>query len=834
MKADRWQKVRELLCDALEVAPEARSAFLDSACGADSALRREVESLLSSQGKLHSSFLHSPAIIATTFPPGTRLGSYSIISLLGVGGMGEVYRARDSKLGRDVALKVLPPKTAANPDRLKRFKREARAVAALNHPHIVTIFSVEQSNRTHFLTMELVEGVPLSQLIPESGLPLESLFEISSAMAEALAAAHEKGIVHRDLKPANVMVDKKGGVKILDFGLAKVGGLNWDWNKNSESPEQPATAPDLRLETQTQAGAVMGTLPYMSPEQLLSQPVGPRSDLFSFGAVLYEMSTGHPPFSGETSTAFISSILGSVPPALTNLRADVPLGLEKIVDRCLAKEPHQRYESARELLDALAKLRSEIMGGQHGATTGRVIQDSVAVLPFTNMSPDPESEFFADGITEEIINALAQIEQLHVAARTSSFSFKGKQVDLRVIGERLSVRSVLTGSVRKSDGHLRITVQLQNVADGYQLWSERYDREMKDVFAIQDDIARSIVNRLKVTLEGDRLGPLVKAGTNNLEAYQLYVKGRALMGKRGAAILRALESFKQAVALDGAYAQAWAGLADCYTLLDFYGFSRPDIGTLRCKDAAQRALTLDPSLPEAHSAMALVCLLYDRNFPDAEREFLLALELNPRYVQARAWYAFFYLQLAVGRLEEGISEAKLALESDPLSGYANAGVGICYFNAGMYAEALPMFERALELDPDSFLAGYFRFCTLHLTRRFEEAVASAQEVLMMSGRHGGTMAHFVAMYSDWGKRSEAEALYAELDARMRREYVPPSAVVAASHALGLQEEALAQIREAIQIRDPFRHLTFSKYFPYGARLHQDARCGELLRASGFD
>jgi tetratricopeptide (TPR) repeat protein len=357
---------------------------------------------------------------------------------------------------------------------------------------------------------------------------------------------------------------------------------------------------------------------------------------------------------------------------------------------------------------------------------------------------------------------------------------------------------------------------------------------MKDVFAIQDDIARSIVNRLKVTLEGDRLGPLVKAGTKNLEAYQLYVKARALMGKRGAAILRALGSFKQAVALDEAYAQAWAGLADCYTLLDFYGFSRPDVGTLKSKDAAQRALTLDPSLPEAHSAMALVCLLYDRNFPDAERELLVALELNPRYVQARAWYAFFYLQLGAGRLEEGITQAKLAVESDPLSGYANAGVGICYFNAGMYSEALQMFERALELDPDSFLAGYFRFCTLHLTERFEEAVARAQEVLMMSGRHGGTMANLIAMYSDWGKRSEAEALYAELNARLRQEYVPPSGVVTASHALGLQEEALGQIRDAVQIRDPFRHLTFSKYFPYGARLHQDARCGELLRASGFD
>src|SRR6516165_4614170 len=308
MTPERWQKIRDVLCDALEVAPEQRSAFLDGACVADPDLRSEVESLLSSQGKVPSSFLQSPPITSTTLMPGTKLGPYSISSLLGVGGMGEVYRAHDSKLGRDIALKVLPSKTAANPDRLKRFQREARAVAALNHPHIVTIFSVEQSNRTHFLTMELVEGVPLSHLIPESGLPLEQLLEISIATAEALAAAHEKGIVHRDLKPANVMVDKKGRVKILDFGLAKVGGLNWEWNDELDSPDQQAKAPDMLPETQTRAGAVLGTLPYMSPEQLQAQPVGPRSDLFSFGTVLYEMTAGHPPFSGKTSTAFIASI----------------------------------------------------------------------------------------------------------------------------------------------------------------------------------------------------------------------------------------------------------------------------------------------------------------------------------------------------------------------------------------------------------------------------------------------------------------------------------------------------------------------------------------------
>lgn len=357
---------------------------------------------------------------------------------------------------------------------------------------------------------------------------------------------------------------------------------------------------------------------------------------------------------------------------------------------------------------------------------------------------------------------------------------------------------------------------------------------MKDVFEVQEEIARTIAERLKVTFEGGGHEPLVRAGTKNLEAYQRYVKGRSLMSKRGAAIPRALEYYKEAVALDAEYAQAWAGLADCRTLLCFYGFAHPETGMPKCKDAAQRALMLDPSLPESHSATALAYLLYDRNFSEAERELRHALELNPRYVQARIWYAFFYLQLAVGHIEEGLAQAKLALESDPLSGYASAGVGICYFNARRYAEALRMLEQALELDPDSFLAAVFRHCTLHLTGRFEEAATRAQEVLTMSGRHPGTMAFLIATFCDWGKTAEAETIYMELTARARREYVPPSALVTASHALGLEEEALSQIRQAVQISDPYRHLVFSKYFPYGERLHANGRCRELLRKAGFE
>lgn len=405
--------------------------------------------------------------------------------------------------------------------------------------------------------------------------------------------------------------------------------------------------------------------------------------------------------------------------------------------------------------------------------------------------------------------------------------------DLRIVGERLNVRRVLTGSVRRSRTRLRVTAQLQNVGDGYQLWSERYDRNVTDIFTIQDEIARSIVDRLKVTLEGQRPEPLVKTATKNLEAYELYLKGRALLSKRGSAIPRALGCFKQAVELDTEYALAWAGLADCYTLLDFYGFARPEAGVPKGKNAAQRAVTLDPSLSEAHCAKACAWLLYERDFPEAEREFLLSLELNSRNVQARDWYAFFYLQLAIGRMEEGIFQAKLALESDPLSGYAYSLMGMTYLNAGKFDDATESLERALELDPDCFLGQWSLQNTLHLRGWSEKSVAQGEQVLTMSGRHPGAMATLAATFVDWGKTSEAEAIYFELMARVRREYVQPSHLAVAAHAVGRQEETLGHIQHAIEIGDPYL-LLLSKYFPYGARLHRDAQCRKLLRKAGLD
>ena len=825
MTPEMWQWVRELLHDALSLAPNERRIFLDRTCLSNESLRREVESLLSADKKICSNFLEAPALTCTTLARGARLASYEILSLLGTGGMGEVYRASDLKLGREVALKVLPLAMASNPDRLNRFQREARAVAALNHPHIVTVHSVEEAEGRHFLTMELVEGVPLNQLIPNGGLPLDKFFELAIAMADALTAAHEKGIVHRDLKPANIMVDNRGSVKILDFGLAKMDGIA-DGNDNVD-PHKPESF-EMTSETQTRASTVMGTLPYMSPEQVQGHPATLRSDLFSLGVVLYEMTVGQPPFTGVDSTAVIFSIVEFSPLPITGLRADVPLGLEKIVEKCLAKNPSDRYASARELLGALEAVYRKITYGQHATETGSSVQDSVAVLPFVNMSTDPESEFFADGITEEITNALAQIQQLRVAARSSAFSFKGKHIDLRIIGERLNVRAVLSGSVRRSGGRLRITAQLQEVADGFQLWSERYDRKMEDVFAIQDEIARSIVDRLKITLEQERLQSVVRAATKNPEAYQLYLKARALLYRRGGAVSHAAECFDRAVRLDPDYAEAWAGLADCYTVLGYLGIAHPDACMPMGMEAARRAVALNSSLAEAHSALAMACLEGAWDEVEAESEFLRALELNPKYLQARDWYAYFCLQLAQGRLEEGVTQAKLALECDPLSSYANAMVGFTCCSAGKYEEAVDACQRAVELDSESLVARLAHHISLHLSLRFEEAVAAGEAALAISGRMPAVMACLGTTFADWDKPKDANAIYAELTGRAQRCYVQPSVLAIAAAAAGIEENAIRHARDAFEIRDPGCQVVFSKYFPDSVRLHAYPRFKEIM------
>ncbi len=464
--------------------------------------------------------------------------------------------------------------------------------------------------------------------------------------------------------------------------------------------------------------------------------------------------------------------------------------------------------------------------------TERVADDSIAVLPFVNMSADSESEFFTDGITEEIINALAQIRDLRVVARSSVFSFKGKNIDPRVVGAQLGVRTILEGSVRRAGNRLRITAQLVSTADGYHLWSERYDRELEDVFEIQDEIARSIAQRLQITFENGVREPLVKAGTTNLEAYQLYVKGRALLYRRGARIGQALQSFEQAVGVDPEYALAWAAIADVHTLLAFYGFIHPQISRPIWEHAVRRALAADLSLAEAHGALGFGSLMYDWDDGDAECEFLRALELKPRYTQARDWYALFYLARS-GRALEAIEHAKSALGTDPLSYYTNTILGFTYATAGQHRDAVRNCERAVQLDSESFLAQWGLQTVLYFSGRFDEAVEAAHKTLDMSGRHPWAMAILALTLADMRKTADAEAVYAELAARARREYVLPSALALAAAGAERCYEALCHATEAIAIRDPFRS-TFSSHWPFSVRLRADSQLDRMLNDSGID
>jgi eukaryotic-like serine/threonine-protein kinase len=748
---------------------------------------------------------------------GQTISHYRIIEKLGGGGMGVVYKAEDSRLHRFVALKFLTESVARDAQALARFQREAQAASALNHPNICTIYDIGEHTGTTFIAMEFLDGTPLTHIINAGPLELDLLLDLSRAIGDALAAAHAKNIIHRDIKPANIFVTERGQAKILDFGLAKF----------AEPTEQ---LNDLITLTLTQAGTVMGTVPYMSPEQLQGSRMDHRTDLFSLGAVVYEMATGQRPFVGNSSLEISSAILRDTPRPVTEVRTDLPVGIQKIVDRCLAKEVTERYSSACEFRDAVEHLRHDLNSGSHTIGGSRSVGEaSIAVLPFTNMSGDTENEYFADGITEEIINALAQIDDLRVAARTSAFSFKNKHVDLRIVGERLNVKTVLEGSVRRAGNRVRIMAQLINTSDGYHLWSERYDRQLEDIFEVQDEISRAIAERLKVALKAGQQ-PSIKPGTSNLEAYQLYLKGRALLYRRGLDIRRAAQCFDRAAKLDPHYALAWAGLADAENMLGLYGLERPEAIRDRAKEAANRAVSLDPSLAEAHCALACVFLIHDWDLRSSEEGFLRARELNPRYVQNLAWYALFYFVWACGRFDEGIAAATSAALIDPLSSYARAMLSFCFGHAGKGHEAVEYGKLAVALE-ESFFTYWALQNAYHSDGQLDQAGVAGEMALTVSGRHPFAMSAQAVIFADAGKLVEARGMYAELLARSASGFIQPSHLAIAASAAGESEKAIDHAREAFDIRDPF--LFVARHWPDFARLREDSRFKKILFDMGF-
>jgi len=826
----RWSQVETLYHAALEHEPGARDAYLAQACAGDEELRREVEELLRYDGA-EGSFMQDNALavaaqaldpneLSQTAPqlfPGQGIGAYKILALLGRGGMGVVYRARDERLRREVAIKVLPASFAHDADRLRRFEQEAHATSALNHPNILTIYDIGAHEGAPFIVAELLEGEELRAQLESGALPARRALEYAQQITQGLAAAHEKGIVHRDLKPENLFVTKDGRVKILDFGLAKL------------RPPQPYVV-DTGVPTQkrlTHPGTLMGTPQYMSPEQARGQEVDARSDLFSLGTVLYEMIAGSAPFTGATIADILVLILDKEPLPITHYSSDLPAELERIVSRCLAKQREQRYQSAKEMLADLMSLAADLAQPKAAKKTF----PSIAVLPFVNISAEAENEYFCDGLAEELLNALAKLEALRVAARTSAFSFKGKEADVREIGRRLNVSTVLEGSVRKAGNRLRITAQLVNVADGYHLWSERYDRQMEDIFEIQDEIALAIMAALKIKLLGAEKAPVLKRYTENTEAYQLYFKGRYYYGKwNEEGWKKAIEYFKQAIDKEPNYAPAFAGLANSYLNLWWsFGQTAPDESVTKAKAAATRALAIDSALAESHLSLARLKFWHEWDWMEADREFKKAIEINPNYAEAHDEYG---LSLAViGRADEAITEGDHALELDPLSFVSNLNVGWIFWYCGQYDSMHKQGKKLIELEPN-FFGGHWLIGSEFWTKgRYEQAISKYQTAVALGGGQN-VLVNLGCLYGIVGERDKAQQVLNELQELSASQYLLPYSIALVYAGLGEVDRAFEWLEKSYEQREglllAFKH-TASRIPGFSS----DPRLADLLRRIGL-
>jgi serine/threonine protein kinase/Flp pilus assembly protein TadD len=693
----------------------------------------------------------------------TLLGHFEILTQLGAGGMGEVYQARDIRLERNVAVKVLPERLAQDPVAMARFQREAKSIAALSHPNIVAIFDIGNDQGLNYVVMELLEGQTLRKRLRASALDWTTTLEIGTAIADGLAAAHAKGIIHRDIKPENIFVTTGGVIKILDFGLARLGP------KNALSAEPSAAT----LSVETNPGVLLGTVAYMSPEQVRGLPADARSDVFALGCVLYEMVTGKRPFPGDTSADVMAAILHNVPPLLTESGRERPAALDRTVGTCLEKDPARRFQSAAELAAALRSVGREIAlnqtGRQKHIDTVRDLEKtrpdppqrgaSVAVLPFVNMSSDQENEYFSDGLAEELINVLSKVEGLRVASRTSAFAFKGKNEDVRRIGEQLGVRTVLQGSVRKSGNRLRITAQLGNVADGYQLWSETYNRQLEDVFAIQEEIAQNIARALQVILTEKDKRALERPPTADVRAYDYYLRGRQLFHQlRRKSLELAVQMFRRAIELDPKYARAHAGLADCYSLL--YTNWHADGDTLVQADAAsKKALELDAGLAEAHTARGFALSLGKR-YDEAQQEFESAIKLDPNLFEAH--YLYGRVCLACGRLAEAaqlFGEASRVRPEDYQSLFLGAsvlvGLGRKADGEAVYRRGVQVAENHLVLVPDDARALYLGAIAWSQLGDQERALDWARRALAIDPDEPMTLYNVACLYSVLGRVEEA-------------------------------------------------------------------------------
>jgi len=791
---------------------------------------------------------------------GRRLGPYEVVGSLGAGGMGEVYRARDTRLGREVALKVLLGRLADDPSARSRFEREARAVAALSHPNILAIHDFGIEGGICYSVTELLSGETLRARLDRESLSWRKAVDLATAVADGLGAAHSRGIVHRDLKPENVFLTEDGRVKILDFGLAR------------QQPETAVEAESARATvTATEPGTVLGTVTYMSPEQVRGLPVDARSDLFSFGSVLYEMVTGRRAFPGKTSADAMAAILKESPPDPSDSGKTIPLALSRVITRCLEKSPDERFQSARDLTYALREIASAsaasiqmsgVATAELAAHRGRVAAivagvivlaaslvlafdvgglrnrltvgkgstiRSLAVLPLQNLSGDPSQEYFADGMTEELITRLAQVSGLRVTSRTSVMSYRDTKKRLPEIARELGVDSVVEGSVSRADDKVRVTAQLIDGASDRHLWAQTYERDLRDVLALESEIAQAVARAGRLELAPPEVAQLAKTRRVDPAAFEAYVKGRYFWNKRGGENLKkAIGFFQQALDVDPAYAVSYSGIADSYTQLGYASLVAPREVFPKAREAAEKALELDATLAEPHASLAYVKFYFDWDWPGAEREFQRAIELNPNYATAHDWYA--YLLTATGRLPEARAEIQRAHELDPLSVPIESDIGFVLHYGNEQDRAAEELEKALEMNPQFPLAHLFLGRVYQAKRLYEQAIVEYQATGPLR-EWVPTVAGIGYVYGIQGRRQEALQVLSNLEARSKKEYVTAYAVALVHAALGEKDQAFAWLDKGVEERTHW--LVWLKRDLRWEPLRDDPRFKDLTRRVGL-